>query len=206
MAENPLDESRLLLHVMDGRLRGWSHRNPAYTHPANCLLGGRLGNGLGGCLTWRKAGLGHHTRQPHRWSVHSRCPGTSCCSPFRQPPTRHKSCVHGWQHQTSSLKGSNYLQNNVVMTLPWPAFMPDMNLLVHIWDILGHRIQAIQNLRELECIGSGCSCLFCWSDIWLERWDSGWRPSSEHVEGLLATEALNYGCHLGTQSDIFTQK
>ncbi|KAK7097775.1 hypothetical protein V1264_004706 [Littorina saxatilis] len=48
----------------------------------------------------------------------------------------------------------DYLQNNAVTTLPWPAMSPDLNPLEHIWDILGRRIQAlqppVQTLCELE--------------------------------------------------------
>ena len=44
------DESRFLLHVTDGRMRVWRHKNTAYAlkeHPANCPLRWRLSNGLG---------------------------------------------------------------------------------------------------------------------------------------------------------------
>ncbi|KAK7089854.1 hypothetical protein V1264_024905 [Littorina saxatilis] len=48
----------------------------------------------------------------------------------------------------------DYLQNNAVTTLPWPAMSSDLNPLEHVWDILGRRIQAlqppVQTLRELE--------------------------------------------------------
>ena len=44
------DESRFLLHVTDGRMMVWRHKNTAYTpkkHPANCPLRWRLSIGLG---------------------------------------------------------------------------------------------------------------------------------------------------------------
>ena len=38
--------------------------------------------------------------------------------------------------------------------VPWPAMSPDLNPIEHIWDMLGHRIQAreppVQNIRQLE--------------------------------------------------------
>jgi hypothetical protein len=37
---------------------------------------------------------GSHTRQPNWWSVHQRRLATSCCPPFRQPPTSYKACVY----------------------------------------------------------------------------------------------------------------
>ena len=47
-----------------------------------------------------------------------------------------------------------YLQSEAVTSVPWPAMSPDFNPIEHIWDILGHRIQAreppVQNIRQLE--------------------------------------------------------
>ena len=60
-------------------------------------------------LSWLQAGFSHHTRQPNWWSVHQRRLASSCCPPFRQPPTSYKACVYGWQRQASSFKSSNLL-------------------------------------------------------------------------------------------------
>ena len=39
-------------------------------------------------------------------------------------------------------------------SVPWPAMSPDLNPIVHIWDMLGRPIQAqeppVQNIRQLE--------------------------------------------------------
>jgi hypothetical protein len=78
-------------------------------HPANCPLRWRLSNGLGVYLAWLQAGFSHPTRQTNWWSVHQRRLATSCCPPFRQPPTSYKACVYGWQRQVSSCKSSNHL-------------------------------------------------------------------------------------------------
>ena len=78
-------------------------------HPANCPLGWRLSNGLGVHLSWLQAGFSHHIRQPNWWSVHQRRLATSCCPPFRKPPTSYNTCVYGWQRQASSFKSSNRL-------------------------------------------------------------------------------------------------
>jgi hypothetical protein len=53
-------------------------------------------------LSWLQAGFSHHTRQSNWWSVHQRRLATSCCPPFRQPPTSYNDCVYGWQHQAWS--------------------------------------------------------------------------------------------------------
>ena len=47
-----------------------------------------------------------------------------------------------------------YLQSEAVTSVPWPAMSPYLNLIEHIWDMLGRRIQAreppVQNIRQLE--------------------------------------------------------
>jgi transposase len=47
-----------------------------------------------------------------------------------------------------------YLQSEAVTSVPWPAMIPDLNPIEHIWDMLGRRIQAreppVQNIRQLE--------------------------------------------------------
>ena len=47
-----------------------------------------------------------------------------------------------------------YLQSEGVTSVPWPAMSPDLNPIEHIWDMLGHHIQArepaVQNIRQLE--------------------------------------------------------
>ena len=133
-------------------------------HPSNCSLRWRLSNGLGVYLSWLQAGFSHHTRQPNWWSVHQRRLATSCCLPFRQPPTSYKACVYGWQRQASSFKSRTaYLQSKAVTSVPWPAMSPDFNPIEHIWDMLGHPIHA-QNLLcktfvswKQHCIGNGSS-------------------------------------------------
>ena len=46
-----------------------------------------------------------------------------------------------------------FLNRNNVNVLLWPAVSPDMNLIEHIWDYLGRKVQArgnVHNLRDLE--------------------------------------------------------
>ena len=47
-----------------------------------------------------------------------------------------------------------YLQSEAVTSVPWPAMSSDLNPILHIWDMLGRRIQVleppVQNIRQLE--------------------------------------------------------
>ena len=47
-----------------------------------------------------------------------------------------------------------HLRNNAVETLPWPTRSPDLDPIEHLWDYLGHEVQArdssVRNLQELE--------------------------------------------------------
>ena len=110
---------------------------------------------MGVYLSWLQAGINHHTRPSSWWSVHQRRLATSCCPPFRQPPTSYKACVYGWQRQVSLFKSSNRLPpKRNVTSVPWPAISTDLNPIEHIWNMLGRRIQdrerPVQNIRQLE--------------------------------------------------------
>ena len=47
-----------------------------------------------------------------------------------------------------------YLKSEAVTSVPWSAMSPNLNLIEHIWDMLGRRILAreppVQNIRQLE--------------------------------------------------------
>ena len=47
-----------------------------------------------------------------------------------------------------------HLRNNAIETLYWPARCPDLNPIEHLWDYLGHQVQArdppVRNLQVLE--------------------------------------------------------
>ena len=49
---------------------------------------------------------------------------------------------------------ADFLGQEAITTLPWPARSPDLNPLEHIWDYLGIRVRQrdppVQNLHELE--------------------------------------------------------
>jgi transposase len=47
-----------------------------------------------------------------------------------------------------------YLQSEAVISVPWPAMIPDLNPIEHIWDMLGFRMHAreppVRNSRQLD--------------------------------------------------------
>jgi hypothetical protein len=97
----------------------------------------------------------HHSRQSNRWSVHQRCLATSCCHPFRQPPTSYKTCVYGWTRQASSFKSSNRLPPKrscdfCSLASHEPGFESHRAYLVHVRRQVQARKHHVQIIRQLE--------------------------------------------------------
>ena len=118
------DESLFLLHVTDGQMGVWRHKNPA-----NCPLRWRLSNGLGVYLSWLQAGFSHNTRQPNWWSVHQRRLATSCCPPPPPHFDNHQLATrpvymddNARHHRLRAVTA--YLESEAVTSVPWPAMGP----------------------------------------------------------------------------------
>ncbi|GFX58836.1 transposable element Tcb2 transposase [Trichonephila clavipes] len=65
-----------------------------------------------------------------------------------------------WPHRANLVE--DFLFEEGIVRMEWPAFSPDMNPIEHVWDALGRRVAGHQpppqNLQELE-------------RVLLEEWD-----------------------------------
>ena len=208
------DESRFLLHVTDGRMRMWRHKDTAYTPrniKATVPYGGGFCNGVGLSIAWRQDGLGDHTGQTNRWILYSRRPRAGSFSSFETHPLATRPVYiddNARFHHSRAVTA--YFQGNAIETLPWPARSPDLNPLEHVWDILRRQTQKMdpppQTLDELEAALHREWRPFIKLDVWPVGWDVGSRQLSVHVEGSPVIEHMWYKFYLETQSDIFIKK
>lgn len=152
------DESRFLLHVVDGRVRVWRRPGTAYA-PRNIMPTVPYGGGsvmVWGCFSFDcKLDLmtiqGNLTGDRYIQEVLD----PVVVPHFDNHPLATRPIFmddNARPHRSRAV--SQVIQNNALTHLPWPAMSPDLNPLEHIWDILGRLIQRRdpppQNLRELE--------------------------------------------------------
>jgi len=152
------DESRFLLHVTDGRMRVWRHKNTAYT-PRN--IQPTVPYGGGSVMVW---GCISHDCKLDLVTIQGNLTGDQYIRDVLQPVVvphfdNHPLATrpvymddNARPHRSRAVTA--YLQSEAVTSVPWPAMSPDLNPIEHIWDMLGRRIQAreppVQNIRQLE--------------------------------------------------------
>jgi transposase len=157
MAKDPL-VSRFLLHVTDGQMRVWRHKNTAYT-PRN--IQPTVPYGGGSVMVWRCIS---HDCKLDLVTIQGNLTGDQYIRDILQPVViphfdNHPLATrlvymddNARPHRSRAVTA--YLQSEAVTSVLWPAMSPDFNPIEHIWDILGHRIQAreppVQNIRQLE--------------------------------------------------------
>lgn len=147
------DESRFNLSHADGRIRVYRRKGERFADA--CLLErDRFGGGSvmvwGGIMGGRKTEL---------VVIHGNINAQSYINNVLQPTAVPFLQRHGpgilmqdnARPHTARLT-RNFLEQNNVRVLPWPASSPDMNPIEHIWDELGRKVRSrhiINNVRDL---------------------------------------------------------
>ena len=160
------DESRFCIDMNDGRAKVWRRQGERYT---DCCVReySRWGGGsvmVWGGISWRYRTLlvvieGNLTS---RWYI------DEVLEPVLVPFLQNHADVTLYQQDNarphSARLITDFLGQNNVQVLPWPAFSPDLSPIKHLWDQLGRRVfnsrhnvhnrqQLIQTLnREWEAI------------------------------------------------------
>ena len=152
------DESRFLLHVTDGRMRVWRHKDTAYT-PRN--IQPTVPYGGVSVMDW---GCISHDCKPELVTIQGHLTGGQYTRDVLKPVVvphfdNHPLATrpvymddNARSHRSKAVTA--YLQSETVTSVPWPAISTDLNPIEHIWNMLGRRIQArerpVQHIRQLE--------------------------------------------------------
>lgn len=152
------DESRFLLKPVDGRVRVWRPRNTAF-HQNHIL--GTTAFGGGGVTVWGCFSL---NCKLDLFVLDGTLTGQKYLDQILRPlvvphidnhPLAHRPIFmddNARPHRARIVQ--DYLQQEQIQRLPWPAMSPDMNPIEHVWDYLGRKLNArnpkCQNIQELR--------------------------------------------------------
>lgn len=149
------DESRFHLRNADGRLRVWRRRGERY-HQDCVVQTDRWGGGS--IMVW--GGISYH----HRTALIV-CRGRVNAVYYRDNILQNNVVPFFHQHQDlhtfqqdnarahTARVSIQYLANNNIPLLHWPALSPDLSPIEHLWDYIGQRLAVrpqINNLGELD--------------------------------------------------------
>ena len=151
-------ESRFLLHVVDGRVKVWRRPGTAYV-PRNIMP--TVAYGGGSVMVW---GCFSFDCKLDLVTIQGNLTGARYIQEVLDPVVVPHFDDHtlasrplfmddnARPHRSRAV--TQFIHNNAVQNIPWPAMSPDLNPLEHVWDILGRRIKSRdpppQNLHQLE--------------------------------------------------------
>lgn len=149
------DESRFHLRNADGRIRVWRRRGERYN--ADCVVQTDRWGG-GSVMVW--GGITYR----HRTPLHI-CRGRVNAVYYRDqvlqnhvvPFFNQHNDVHTFQQDNARAHTARvsmqYLAQQNIPVLQWPALSPDLSPIEHLWDEIGRRLsrrRQMDNVRQLE--------------------------------------------------------
>ena len=149
------DESRFLLHKVDGRIRVWRAPNTRYS-PRNIVP--TVPHGGGSIMVW---GCFSYDCKLDLVTVQGTLTGARYIQEVLDPVVidNHRLATtpifmddNARPHRARAVM--QHLENNGISHIPWPAMSPDLNPIEHVWDQIDRQVRrrtpSPQNLRQLE--------------------------------------------------------